>query len=183
MVLPRKLEGTHVPLCGSDHLRIIWSEDDKILELRAQGGDVDGALVVAILPKATRLGGKLLQNLRLLREVVIPDQTERIGMRWFYGCDIESVTIPDSVREIGEEAFRMCAKLKQVKLAEGGWLWKIGLNSFAQSGVEEIAIPRDVKLIDCGAFKQCRSLKRVTFSAKSRLGEIGDVCFSDSGLE
>ena len=47
------------------------------------------------------------------REVVIPAETEgkpvvRIGARAFYEAEINGVVIPDSVTEIGKEAFAYC---------------------------------------------------------------------------
>ena len=58
-------------------------------------------------------------GLRELRDVTIPDGVERIGSYWFWGCGIESVEIPASVKEVGREAFRRCRRLKKVVFASG----------------------------------------------------------------
>ena len=63
-------------------------------------------------------GGVLVQNLRSVREVIIPDGTEKIGSCWFWGSGVEGVDIPASVVEIWIAAFRRCTKLKKVAFSE-----------------------------------------------------------------
>lgn len=53
-------------------------------------------------------------ELQKLKKVTIPNGVERIGNYWFWNCDIESVEIPISVREIGIEAFCYCSNLKKL---------------------------------------------------------------------
>ena len=79
-------------------------------------------------PVETMAGDARVWDLRELREVVIPEGVEKIGNYWFYGSDIESVTTPASVREIGFLAFFCCKNLKNIKLSDG--LEEIGLNAF-----------------------------------------------------
>lgn len=64
-----------------------------------------------VLPSVTLPGGKLLEDLRQMKEIIIPEGTEKIGNYWFYGCEAESVRVPASVRSIGTQAFRNCEKL------------------------------------------------------------------------
>ena len=47
-----------------------------------------------------------------MKNVVIPEGTERIGNCWFWGSEIKSVVVPVSVREIGADAFYGCKNLK-----------------------------------------------------------------------
>ncbi|MCD8211431.1 MAG: leucine-rich repeat domain-containing protein, partial [Oscillospiraceae bacterium] len=76
----------------------------------------------------------------------------RIGARAFSDCtELESVTIPDSVRSIGDYAFMNCTGLQSVVIG---------------SGVQEI---------DEGAFSVCHSLTSITFT-----GDAPDIrvhCF------
>lgn len=46
----------------------------------------------------------------------MPDGLEKIGSHWFRDCGVESVTIPASVRRIGEDAFYKCTNLREVLL-------------------------------------------------------------------
>ena len=58
--------------------------------------------------------GRTLSELRKLKKVVAPDETEYIGNYWFWGSDVESVTLPSDIRKIGVEAFCNCKKLEKL---------------------------------------------------------------------
>ena len=49
-----------------------------------------------------------------MKDVVIPEGTEKIGNHWFWRSEINSVIIPASVREIHARAFYDCRNLKRV---------------------------------------------------------------------
>ncbi|WP_220124543.1 leucine-rich repeat domain-containing protein, partial [Metamycoplasma hominis] len=69
------------------------------------------------------------------------------------------VTIPSSVKEIGESAFSWCTNLKEVILNEG--LEKIGAETFYHTNIGSITIPGSVKEIGESAFFGCKNLKEV----------------------
>ena len=91
--------------------------------------EVPDSTKVGLLPEAA-LGNIKIWDLRTLRDVVIPDGVERIGNHWFWGSDTESVTIPASVREIGECAFYKCKMLKKIIFTDTSQLEKIGSGCF-----------------------------------------------------
>ena len=82
------------------------------------GAEVPDSVIVGP-PAETMMGSVKVWDLRNCKEVVIPDETERVGNHWFWGNDVESVTVPASVREIGADAFCNCKSLKSVTFAEG----------------------------------------------------------------
>lgn len=43
---------------------------------------------VVIIPLSTKIGGVDIQDLRVLRDVVIPEGVERIGNSWFWGSSV-----------------------------------------------------------------------------------------------
>ena len=97
-------------------------------------------------------------------EVIIPEVIKTfpvvsIDGYAFSDSGLESITIPDSVKTIGEKAFRECANLKTVTLGEG--VERIGNYAFSSSGLESITIPDSVKVIESYAFYDCRNLKTV----------------------
>ncbi|RCJ00328.1 leucine-rich repeat domain-containing protein, partial [Metamycoplasma hominis] len=69
------------------------------------------------------------------------------------------VTIPGSVKEIGERAFSDCKNLKEVILNEG--LEKIGAAAFRTIRIKSINIPGSVKEIGEDAFSDCTNLEEV----------------------
>ena len=113
-----------------------------------------------------------------MKEVVIPEGTERIGNHWFCCSEVERVEIPVSVKEIRTDAFYGCRSLKSVVFAEGSLLKMIGPGSFSDTGIEMVVIPKSVEEIQKRAFQLCESLKEVLFEEQNRLKTIGENTFS-----
>ncbi|MDO5133821.1 MAG: leucine-rich repeat protein [Eubacteriales bacterium] len=78
------------------------------------------------------------QELELLH---LPEGLERIEERAFIECGIREITIPNSVREIGEEAFRSCKQLEKVTF----------LNPETRIGFGAFADLKNLKVINCAA--------------------------------
>ena len=87
----------------------------------------------------------------------IPQGITKIGVNAFEHTDLESITIPNSVKVISTGAFRSCAGLKTVKLPAGVKLYE---SVFSLSGLESIEL-KDVKLQDSSIFWSCEQLKSV----------------------
>ena len=87
-----------------------------------------------------------------------------------------SVTIPNTVREIGPESFAQCAKLTTVVLPEG--ITEIKAGTFCGKSVSTIAIPNSVKTIGRFAFLKDTQLTNITFGADSQLQTIEASAFS-----
>ena len=67
--------------------------------------------------------------------MVIPDGIEQVRNEWFAGSNIESVTVPASVREIQVGAFSCCRSLaavafKRPRPGKGSLLRVIGREAF-----------------------------------------------------
>ncbi len=97
------------------------------------------------------------------KELVIPAYIEgkpvtKIASNAFFSqIDMESVTLPNTLREIGELAFIYCNYLSTVSLPEG--LEVIGESAFDGCyRLEEIHIPSTVKVIGPSAFQNCENL-------------------------
>ena len=103
-----------------------------------------------------------------------------IGDKAFYGCSgLTSITIPDSVTEIGRSAFeKMLYELKR-----RGILGAVeGVIAFCYcSGLTSVIIPKGVTLIRYKAFSGCSGLTSITIP--DSVTEIGRSAFSScSGL-
>ena len=76
---------------------------------------------------------------------------------------VTSITIPKSVKRIGDSAFNTFAALKKVAFAAGSELESIGKDAFHWCEVlEEIELPSSVKTIGESAFEECESLESIT---------------------
>lgn len=89
----------------------------------------------------------------------IPEGTTRVEDYAFYYCvNVSSVTIPGSVKSLGEGAFGNCSSLTQVILNEG--LEEVGEYAFQSSSkIRDIIIPASVKKVGQNGFRlssKCR---------------------------
>ena len=73
--------------------------------------------------------------------------------------EIRSVSIPDTVTDMGEFVFDGCLNLRRLDLPSGLlYLWGY---TFCRCGIEEIVLPDPVKIIPPYAFKDCKNLRKV----------------------
>ena len=88
---------------------------------------------------------------------------------------LTSVTIPNSVIEIGEEAFSGCTNLTSVNI--GNSVTSIGNYAFFNcSSLTSVTIPDSVTYIGFSAFEYCESLTSVTIP--NSVTSIGEAAFS-----
>ena len=111
-------------------------------------------------------------------EVVVPakigiNEVKAIGERAFspyaprlsreareFRQTIVKITLPDSVCEIGKEAFRECKKLRFINIPYG--VTEIAGNTFVDcDDLESIELPGSVRTIGESAFKRCDSLEKI----------------------
>jgi hypothetical protein len=72
---------------------------------------------------------------------------------------ITAISIPSSVKYIGESVFNNCKKLKEITLPEG--LERIGTGAFARSGLLKITIPDTVTDMGQFLFVECENLSEI----------------------
>ena len=95
--------------------------------------------------------------------IAVPLTVEKIQSYAFYNCDtLMSITIPGSVRELGEGCFGGCAHLNQVELQDG--LEVIGAYCFRDNfDLSVIRIPSTVKQLQAAAFYGDYNLRKIYF--------------------
>jgi hypothetical protein len=85
---------------------------------------------------------------------IIPATVTAIGNYAFYFSDIQSITIPSSVKSIGQGAFTACSSLQGISLSEG--LESIASMAFSVCrNVTTILVPSTVTSIGDNAFLNC----------------------------
>ena len=102
---------------------------------------------------------------------------------------LERITLPDTVKEIGEGAFYCCQKLTSVQLPEG--LTRISRLAFAgmpwlPSPLTDITLPQSLSYIGTQAFQNCTALKKVSVTAAAPEAQLlraaGDEKLLDSAV-
>lgn len=115
-----------------------------------------------------------------MKSIVVPDKyngrpVTKISNNAFSNSkELREISIPASIKIIGDEAFKGCDELTRVELPVG--LEEIGKNAFDSCWVlQSILIPNTVKFIGAGAFKSCWELGNVQLPGN--LTEIADELF------
>ena len=117
-------------------------------------------------------------NCKYLIGVNIPDSVNEIGGNAFRDTTLISVTIPDSVHEIKSSTFMECESLSSVTLGKN-------VNRICDSAFEKcktlasIDIPSSVETIEPDAFRGCRSMQSITIpETVKEIGE-GSIGYDD----
>lgn len=129
------------------------------------------------------------------KDIVIPESVTAIAP-YALGCldenkipKINSVTLSDSVIEIGRGAFEF-QPIKKLEL--GNSVREIGPNAFYETELKRVSIPESVEVIGSGAFsldEEFAKIKELRFKGSTKKYEEG-ICFShkvtyyfDKGIE
>ena len=103
------------------------------------------------------------ENVTVPSKVTADDGTEfivtAIGSGAFTGYNMESATLPSTIKEIGYMAFAWCRSMKSISLPEG--LTTIGTQAFDGNGLTSVEIPSTVTSIGLQAFYGMRKLTDV----------------------
>ena len=132
-------------------------------------------------------------NSTSLVAIEIPNNIKSINRYAFYDCpDFTSITIPDSVINIGESAFAGYNKLQDIYITDiAAWCNISGLDNLMGYGFDKknlylnnelitsITIPNGVKTIPSYAFRYCTSLTNITIP--DSVTSIGWGAFRDCG--
>ena len=89
--------------------------------------------------------------------------------------NLMSVTIPNTVKEIGDSAFADCYSLSTVTFSNS--LKSIGDGAFKKTNLKKVTIPNSVTEIGVYAFSGCENLSSLTLSNK--LDRIDEYCFEN----
>ncbi len=132
---------------------------------------------VIISEGITDIENKFFELSHNLEKVTLPSTLKRIGDNAFHSAFVlKEAIIPDSVEYIGEYAFGNCKKLKNLRISNN--LTQISRFGFYCAGIEYVFIPKNVKYIDEFAFNNCYNLHVVEF--EEELPEMDEKVFQDS---
>ena len=130
-----------------------------------------------VIPSIVNYSGKALHVIGVGAHAF--DCFSGMGGTTEYNFKLNSISLPDGILYIGDEAFEGCKKLKAIELPSN--ITKIGISAFHGSGLVSIIIPKSVTELGSEAFGFCSSLKNVVLSES--LTEIKQRTFWYSSLE
>ena len=140
----------------------------------------------------------LFRNVSKLNTVIMPEYLTTTGRGTFMDSPLSSITLPQNLTYIDDNAFNGCGGLRDISIPsgvtsigngafEGCWLQHIylhdGLKSignyaFANSALKEINIPNSVEYIGEGCFYHCGGLEEAVISS-DQITEIPNEAFAD----
>ncbi|MBQ2953790.1 MAG: leucine-rich repeat domain-containing protein [Clostridia bacterium] len=129
--------------------------------------EVDGYAVTAI-------GDRAMQE-NVFQSVVIPEGVTRIGVGAFYwSYEMTAVTLPSTLREIGDYAFKWCAEVEVFAIPEG--VRAIGREAFQGNySMVSLTLPDSLEHIGMLAFHGCSNLTTLVLPANVKT--IGERAF------
>lgn len=159
--------------CGKEGDNLKWTlDDDGILIISGTGnmrdyGDNDqpwkdlDVKKVVIASGVTSIGIYAFKYCRKLESIEIPNTVKEIRTGAFSYCSsLDNIVIPNSIDWIWGDVFYYCTSLKNIALPES--ITGISGCAFEEcNSLESIIIPSKVDSINDGTFRNCRKLKTV----------------------
>lgn len=109
-------------------------------------------------------------------------KTDIVGTQFFYNTSIESIKLPQSAKEIADDAFVNLRTLKGITI--GNNISKIGKGAFSGCKLlQNINIPSSVNTIGANAFTNCSSLTTLNIEDGNTDLSLADLSFQNSPLK
>lgn len=107
---------------------------------------------------------------RKITGIIIPEGVTRIGNNVFDGCgQLDSVTLPSTLKSIGEFCFHDCLSLRSITVPDG--VEAIGNNAFDGCGITEITLPDSVTDMGEYVFSRCIALRKAHLPVMYKIPE------------
>ena len=126
-------------------------------------GYIDPIKAIIIKDGITSIGDQPFSyGVRNFVSITIPNSVENIGNACFYGCHkLETIVLPSKITEVTDWCFADCVKLSDITFL--GAISKIGHGAFCEcNNLRNIIIPESVTMIGDEVFEGCTSLTEIT---------------------
>ena len=115
-----------------------------------------------------------------LKRIIFAEGTQEINAsrNFFYGCAVEEIVLPESVKKIGDYAFSEVDTLNKINLPDS--ITEIGEWAFYRcNGLTSIELPENLEILGNNAFAECGNLIEVYIPQNGSIKKIGDYAFSE----
>lgn len=138
--------------------------------------------VVTIEPGVTKVDYAAFRDFEGLDSVSIPDTVTDLGSDIFLRCPaLAYITLPDSLKKIPSTTFSGCTGLKSLDIPKG--VEEIGMFAFQKcASLESISIPTSVRRIESTAFVDCTGLQEVYYDGTTAQWEAIHIGSENAAL-
>lgn len=146
----------------------VTSRRTRRCEIANQQAGAKGDVVV---PKKVKVNGLSYQVTRIadrafagctqLQSIVLPETLRNLGEGAFSNCTaLQKAELPAGIKSIGESTFKECTALRSITIPEG--VQRIGTQAFREcNSLEEVNLPNSLEYIGNSAFNRCTSLREI----------------------
>ena len=192
MLTPALMRTADAATSGKCGKNLTWSYDRKTATLTIKGSgkmndyefngpwtDLPGPIYNIKLPKGlTSIGAHAFANLYAPNPITIPDTVRTIGDGAFSMSGLIAITIPEGVKKIGVNAFSHCERLQWVSIPDS--VTSIGGGIFCGSGVDVVRLGDGITEIPTKAFAET-CLKALVIG--KNLKKVDENAFFCNGLQ
>ena len=160
----KSLESIHLPASVVDFSGKNFSGCSRLLDITVDETNSNYSTIDGILFKHD---GTLVKYpvAKSNAEYVIPSNVYIIGENAFDNSNLENVTIPESVVQIGSSAFISCVNLRKVSIPNS--VESVGSMAFYEcKNLQDISMSSEVTSLKSMVFCGCKSLREYTIGAK-----------------
>lgn len=110
-----------------------------------------------------------------LESIALPEGVKELGENCFYRCsNLASVTLPESITRLADFCFAECTSLSSITLPNS--ITDMGFRCFFRcSGLESVTLPEGITLLPSNCFESCSSL--VSVNLPGSILSLGSDCF------
>ena len=115
-----------------------------------------------LTPYMTKIAPSAFEECTLIQKLTIPNSITEIGGQAFEGCTgiTGEVIIPKEVQIVGSSVFANCSGITEIIFPEGGALKEIGVQFANNSGIKRLIVPKSIEMIQTEAFGNCGKLEK-----------------------
>ena len=160
----------------------------KVIEIGEKAFEYYDLKSVQISKGIKKISKNAFRGCEELKKVVLPNTVTQIGDQAFSFChNLKSINIPKGIKKINNGIFDECVKLKKITIPKG--VTEIGELAFLHcSELTELNIPKSVKKIGSEAFYGCGfksitipdGVKEITYGMLSDCQSLKEVVLPDS---